>query len=527
MQTPDGRRRLVPRGVLTDQGVGEAFGGSVLILDLFAAQKILGAPGGISSIDVVVDPGDDVETVAARLRAAVPAHLGIRTRAARHADLRGLVESFQTMMNALAAMGLLFAGLITANRLATVYQRRTGELGVLRSQGMSPAWARRTLVMEAFVLSGAGVLLGLPVGLGLAQIIVAPVAGTLSLTIGQVVGVSWVPAALPAFAWTALFGVTAGVGSAWLPARVAVRRSVSAVLSGADRRDPWPRSRKGLLARNFILLLFFALATFEIVRGATQGAPVLMVLACVAFAFAVQPGLRLAVEPISRVCGPAARIGVQDQSRVPSRAWGAAGVLMAGVALVVWITTMASSFETYVVGQLMQTRRADLVLEKPLGPDGEPPRMHGALLDRVRAVPGVATARGYVSLNAGVDGPGLLAVDPEAFLDDRLGRWLVDSSAFPDALERVAAGTAVLADRTFLRTRNAEVGDEVEIQTPRGQLHLPLAGVTFAQFNSPRGDIFLSRDLYRRYWKDENVSRIYVVIAAGESLGRVAERANL
>ncbi len=524
VQTPDGRRKLVPRGVLTDQGVGEAFGGSVLILDLFAAQRILGASGGISSIDVVVDPGADVEVVATRLRAAVPSHLGIRTRAARHADLHGLVESFQTMMNALAAMGLILAGLITANRLATVYQRRMGELGVLRSQGMSPSWARRTLVLEALVLSCGGVLLGLPLGLGLAQVLVAPVAGTLSLTIGQVVGVARVPAALPAFAWTAVFGITSGVGAAWFPARVAVRRSVSAVLAGADRRDPWPRSRGGLMARNTILLLFSALATLELVRGPTAMAPILMVVACIAFTFAVEPGLRLAVEPISRLGGPAARIGVQDQSRMPSRAWGAAGVLMAGVALVVWITTMASSFETYVVGQLMQTRRADLVLEKPLGPDGEPPRIHGAILDTVRAIPGVSTARGYVSLNAGGEGPGLLAVDSEAFLDGRLGQWLVDPSAFSDALERVAAGTAVLADRTFLRTRHTEVGDEVEIQTPRGHLRLPLAGVTFAQFNSPRGDVFLSRDLYRRYWRDENVSRIYVVLEEGETPGRVAGR---
>src|SRR5207249_4204957 len=63
------------RGVLPPGGVGRAFGGNLILMDVVGAQLVLGEDGLIDQVDVTLAPGVGVEDVEQRLRAALPAGL--------------------------------------------------------------------------------------------------------------------------------------------------------------------------------------------------------------------------------------------------------------------------------------------------------------------------------------------------------------------------------------------------------------------------------------------------------------------
>src|SRR5262249_26359149 len=62
LRTPVGMRTFTVRGILPPGGVGRAFGGNLLLLDVVGAQAILGREGQIDQIDVALAADTDVDS---------------------------------------------------------------------------------------------------------------------------------------------------------------------------------------------------------------------------------------------------------------------------------------------------------------------------------------------------------------------------------------------------------------------------------------------------------------------------------
>jgi putative ABC transport system permease protein len=523
VETALGRHRLVARGLLDDSGVAGA--GNLLVMDLYAAQEAVGATARVSQIDVVAEDPAAADTVRAALVAKLPSHLDVARVADRKHELARAASAFQAMLDVLAAMGLVLAVLITANRLTTLYQARLWELGVLRALGMSPGALVRGLVAEALLVSALGVLVGLPLGIGFAQLIVQPVADTMSLNLQQVVTASHVAVRPLPLLLAGGAGLLAGALAALRPALRASRARIVTVLAAARMRDTLPEGRVkqglrlGLAVAAVALLALQALAH----TGATAG--LTMICVAIAGALAVEPVLRWVSRPLGALLGSAARIGVEDQGRAPRRAVGAAIVLMAGVAVVVSIGSMSSSFEAYVVRNLMLDRESDLSVDSAFNDlaIGDDARLDDTILERLAAIPGVH------AVGAGVNGvslrpeTGFVAVDPIRFRERRFGTWPLADGAWPDALERVARGEAVLADATLVSRRGLTIGAPVQISTPSGVLELPLAGITPTKFRSPSGDVMLSREIYQRWWHESTITQAFLVLEPGASAVAVTD----
>jgi len=523
IETAQGRRTVTVRGLLDESGVASAAGGNLLVMDLFAAQELLGASGRVSQIDVVVAPGAALEDVLSALQARLPSHLDVSRVLDRKREFARAAGAFQAILDVVAAMGLVLAALITANRLSTVYQARLWEMGVLRALGTRPAALVRSLMTESALLALIGVALGLPLGWAFAQLIVHPLADTMSLNLQQVVAASAVaPRPLPLLI-AGVAGLASGLVAALVPALRASRASVVAVLAAGRTREAWPEGRVKRSARAGLILGALALIGLQLVTevGTLAGAT----MACVALAgaFAVEPALRLASRWLGALLGPAARIGVEDQSRAPSRAVGATIVLMAGVAIVIWIGSMARSFEAYVVENLMLDRQADLVVDSGFNDlaVGDDARLGGDVLAKLAAIPGVRAVGAGVNAVSLQPETGIVAADPQRFVDPDFGAWPLERGALPDALARVSRGEALLADATLVARRRLAIGQGVRLTTPAGVLELPLAGVTPTKFRSPAGDVMFSRDLYRRYWGDDSITQAFVLLAPGTSADEV------
>ena len=117
---------------------------------------------------------------------------------------------FATLVSALAALAVLLACIGLYGLMAYNVTRRTSEIGVRMALGAQPRDVARSVLREALLLAGVGVLVGVPAALGVAQLIKSQLYG--------------VPAYDPlTFVAGTLVLLAVAVIAAWLPARRASR----------------------------------------------------------------------------------------------------------------------------------------------------------------------------------------------------------------------------------------------------------------------------------------------------------------
>lgn len=529
IRTPQGRTQLKIRGVLSDRGVSGAFAGRLLIMDLFAAQMMFGAQDRITQIDARVSSHRGIPEALRQLRAVLPPHISVEPVGAKRAGLSRMVAGFQAMLNGISVLGLLLGGIITANRMTTVYQERMWEMGVLRGLGWSPRGLVLELLAEAILLAAIAVGIGLVLGVMFARVIVGPVGDTMALNFKQLgqADLTRVDARLIPLGIAAIAGTAAALLATWLPARHSARATIAALKARRRRRDPPPDT----LWRRWSAILGPTAALAALAATWLYGSGIAGAVAMVALLFSgtvlLRPALVVVGRVVGSVLGEAAAVGVRDQSRAPSRAIGAAAILMVGVGLVVWIGCTGGSFERFVVNSLMTTRQGDLVIDSALndqfGAVGEnEPRLEEGILNDLRAVPGISLVGADVSARSLEPETGILAIDPIRLREGAFGTWILHAGSDSGALEKVAASEGVLADTNLVANRGLRIGEATAVMTPNGRLVLPLVGVVEPSFQSPSGDLILSRELYRQYWGDRTVTRIFAVLAAHADKEEVA-----
>ena len=533
IQAPSGQQVLTVRGVIEDEGIGSAFGGELGIMDIVSAQAAFVAERKISQIDVRVENPAKLDQVASRLRAALPDHLVVESFEAQKTRIRELISGFQLMMDFMSGLGLILAAVITGNRLSTIYQARMWEIGALRALGASPRGLVHSFLAEAFVIVALGCAVGLPMSILFAEFLLQPITETTTLNFKQLgthltqpseVIVTPAPLLLAAFA-----GLVSALVAAWLPARRATKVPVHEALSRGRSRRTVAESRYQRRAR-FVLpplaLGALALQAYGIAEAGALG----IVLLPIAAALWITPGLRLFSKVVGDRLGAAAGVGLEDQSLVPSRATGAAGVIVAGIGFVGFIAIAGASFERYVVGSLMQTRNGDLIVDSRFNEgataSGEnEPRLDESIVPLLEAIPGVRLAGAGTFARAYDPELGLITIDPIRFRNREFGDWNVSPGALPNVLERAASGELVLIDETLASARNLEPGDTLRINTPRGGLETVVGGITRARsFQSPNGDVILSRALYREAWNDHTVTRVLLLLSEASAVDVVRER---
>jgi putative ABC transport system permease protein len=112
------------------------------------------------------------------------------------------------------------------------------------------------------------------------------------------------------------------------------------------------------------------------------------------------------------------------------------------------------------------------------------------------------------------------AYDPRYFLEGRFGRWVLAAGSPADVWPRVGRGEAVTVSHGFAARFDVLPGDVLVLDTPRGVLRRPVAGVA-EEFVSAGGSVQMSRVLYDAYWVDTQISAALVVAEPGRDLASV------
>jgi putative ABC transport system permease protein len=529
LDTPTGHRRFTVRALLEPTGIARVYGGTLLVMDLDAAEAAFTRPGFVNRIDVVVDRDAEVDRVAAAIAAALPSGLRVQRPEQRKADLQAAMRALQLLLQSFALVALVTAGLIAFSRLSVVFSARAWQIGVLRASGVRRRVVWRELVKESALLGAVGVAIGIPAGIGLARLILPVIATTTALNFKLVAPQTELQVRPASLLLAALLGIGAAVGAALLPAWRAARVSiVDTIRSRGGEADAAPRRGALALCAGLAVALAAALTVQWQTRNAVWGL-IATGLVAVVTALAARPlflvATRTALAALAARLAPTARLATATAAQSPRRCALCVALLGVGLGSVLWLGTIAHSFGATTVGVLSQAMRADLVVgSSHIGVAYLEVPVDGGLAGEVAALDGVQSVVAVRLTDWTYRGEtiALDAFDPEYFTADTHGRWPLLGHPSADVWEAVARGEAVIASSNFLQNLQARVGDRITLDTPNGPLTLRVAAET-SDFASPRGTLEMSRAAYERWWNDPQITRLLVRTVRADDAARVRD----
>jgi putative ABC transport system permease protein len=368
---------------------GVLFGATAVLVDKATAVRDFAPDGTVASISLGAAPGVSQKDLRTAVADVLPSDTEAVTGAAVDAESESAVQEglgfFTTFLLVFAGVALFVGSFIIANTFTMLIGQRARELALLRALGASRNQVLGSVLGEAAVVGVVGSVLGMGLGILVAQGAKAAIRGFLGVDIG---------ASLPVTASTLLISLAVGtlvtMASAILPARRAARTAPVAAMRGDT-----PIAQKGLRRRGVtgavLLALGSTLLTLCVVRDSVP-----WVLAGVGSFLAVlgmlvgaplftRPVVRVVAWPFVVVSGVVARLARQNALRVPRRTAATASALMVGLALVAGISVLAQSVKASVTEGVTNELTSDFVLSG--GTSTVPPNV----AEEARELPQVAS----------------------------------------------------------------------------------------------------------------------------------------
>src|SRR5581483_3448499 len=184
------------------------------------------------------------------------------------------------------------------------------------------------------------------------------------------------------------------------------------------------------------------------------------------------------------------------------RASPAVAALGVGLGAVLLFGILGRSFARSVAAQLAARFQAPLVVHSAFMSGGwVPASVRDDIVSEIVGLPGVALASGqHISEVPYRDGSvSIFSYDPPCFRDPHVCRWPLAAGASPDALERVAAGEAVLIAGSIAREYGIGPGDAIVLGSPSGSQEFRVVAIAGEE---PARAVIMSRARYAGAWKD-------------------------
>ncbi len=364
-----------------------ASGAALAVMDIGAAQDLLGQSGKLSRIDLQLQPGLDPVAVASRLRADPrwPAGLMVQPPADAAGSVSNLSRAYRVNLTVLALVALFTGAFLVFSVLALSVRKRAQQFALLGVLGLPARDRLRLVLTESLMLGLVGSLLGIVLGTALAWLALRWLGGDL--------GGGYFKGVAPRLQWSTgaaagygFLGVLAAIVGAWVPAASAARLAPAPTLKGVGlpaRGHDHPWLALGLLLASVLLALAPAL------WGMALAAYLAIALLLIGGISALPSWIALLYDRLAPLLGHRLlpMLAIERARRVRGGAAVAISGVVASLSLAVALTVMVASFRNSVQDWLDVVLPADLYLR--LGAGFEGPGFSSDLVDAVRALPGV------------------------------------------------------------------------------------------------------------------------------------------
>ncbi|MCC5858533.1 MAG: FtsX-like permease family protein [Ectothiorhodospiraceae bacterium] len=470
----------------------------VVVMDVGAAQELLGRSGWLDRVDLILEDSAAVE----RIRALLPADAQLLEAEARNAALQQMTEAFQLNLTAFSLLALMVGAFLIFNTMTFSVVQRRQLLGLLRAVGVTRGQVFRLILMEALLIGAVGTLAGLGLGVAIAHVLLDLVGRTINdlyfmLSISE----------LSLSPWSLGKGLVLGLGmtviAALRPAAEATATPPRAALSravleqGVGRRVPVAALAGILMACGGGLLV----VVLDGLMPAFAGLFLVILGWALVVPLAMRWLLRGLVRPLGRLAGLSGRMAARGVDAGLSRTGVAAAALTVAVAAVVGVGTMVDSFRHTFAAWLDATLRADVYVSVP----GNAP-LRPEAVDALIATEGVAywSSARYGRVASGEQRHRLrvFRLPPEAETAFRF-RAGVPGEAWNAFREE----EVVFLTEPFAYHQALTVGDALPLATPRGERTFRVAAVVY-DYSTSEGAIMMSRETYDRFWDDPVVNSL-------------------
>lgn len=492
LPTPTGLATLEIVGLLPHRRIP---GNEVVLVPLAQAQKLLDAPNKINVIDANFDSAEEARRtqIEDSLRAALGKNYTIGVIQSG-AEILTNIKTAQAIMNFLGTLGLLMGGFIIFNTFRTIVAERRRDIGMLRAIGASQRTILTLILVEGLLQGIIGTALGLLLGYAF---------GSFALSLANSVGQQFLNISVGSPAVTVglvVLSIAMGVGvtliAGLLPARAASRVSPLEALRPSVSEALF----KPLTTISFwVGVVCVALAIAAILSGNASFVSVGALLFVVGLVL-IGPAL---VQPIARLFGALlalafARAGTSELAegnltRQPSRAAVTASTTMIALAIVVMASSILNSVSGTFINMLKNSLSSDYLLMPPtIAVWGMNVGAQPQLAETLRQVDGVAVVSTMRFAASEVDGVavGVLGIEPETYAQ-------TSDLAFADgdkasAFAALNSGRNAIINGVLKATARLNVGDEIVLLTPSGEVTYKIVAVASDYLNAKTTTLYIS-----------------------------------
>lgn len=515
---------LIVSGIMASNGLGQAYNGHLILMDIANSQQLFQQSGQIHAIEIALPQTIPptladrytnrtayVATVNAQLRETLPDYVTVTTPQLKGQQTEELVNAFQLNLTALSIIALLVAMFLIYNTMSMAMLRRRGDIGTLRTLGLTKRRIFTLYLTEVSLLGVVGSLLGVGLGLLLALVTVKGVASTV-----EVLYTGLPTVGLTINGWKVLQAFALGVVITILSGAIPVWASTNVPPASATRRGDYERQVNALLANKPWLLpaiagTAFAGAYWASLQPPIDGFPLfghacsfLLVLGSALLMPVLLPAIfKVVIKPIVKVVyGWWGDLACRQLIGSLGRTSVAVASLMVAVAMAVSLSVMIHSFRETVHDWVATSITSDIWIEADGRNVANKRRLSPSVVAVISSVEDVAAVDPFLEMPIQYNGqPTDMAIGDFEIFRDYGHLTFLSGDSMTTVMTRAIDHGGVLVTEPFANRHHLTQGDVLELPTPTGTGRFPIAGV-YRDFASERGYITMSRKLFQQYWPD-------------------------
>jgi len=497
---------------------------NLCLTDISTAQTLLQKTGFLSRIDFIFKQTPEDQQLLKALLTQLPPGFQLKPAGAREAMAEQMTLAFELNLSALSWLALIVGMFLIYNMMTFSVVQRHRFFGLLRATGVVKSEILTLILAEAVILGILGSVLGIGMGIALADSMVALISRSINdlyyTTKVQEVIMSWV-------SLTKAVGLGIGVTllSALQPAREAMSHSASLML----RRSASEIRFKSLLphlsgfgvaslligslvlmsSKNHILLSYIGILLIII------GASLLTPLALVGFIKTLNP-------LVGAIWGASGRLALGHILSEFSRSSVAIAALALAVGATFAVGTMIGSFRHTVVSWLEERLKADIYISAPsLVSRRNDALLPNDILARYKNVEGIQDFSYYREIKIPVDSQEISIIG--IHLTGQNKPTYKFKSGDPKTIwKKLSSGNHIIITEPFAFKHRLEVGDSFSLPTRQGHTQFVVQGIYY-DYGSDLGFITMPYEQFQKFWPTKRFSAISVNAKPGVDINRLAE----
>lgn len=525
LKVPKGVKRVTARGMLTPKGFAEAFGGNLMVVDVYAAQDLFGRGRRFDRIDVRLEEGTSVAQGTATLEKALGPAYRVETPGKRGEQIEKIVANFVAGFNVSSGFALAIGIFLIFNAFNVAVNRRRRDIGTLRALGATPRQVQLLFLAEALVIGLAGGLLGTLAGTTFSQVFLK-MMGQTSETLYGVTSSGVVRLPPLVVMQSMLLGIAASLLGAWGPALTASRISpTEAFAKGAFQARP-PGSSFLRIAAGAVTLGGAFLMALKPPFGGNPFIFTELLLGGAGIVLLVGPLARLLllflVPLVTRFAPVAGRLAGDTLLGNARRTSGTIMAMALSLTFVLGLGGYMGSTKKALERWMNDSLTCDLFVRASANFNRPDFLFPGGLREELLKVPGVKSVESFRAIRPLYQGHQIIIASIE--IDPLLERMKYDfTQGDVDSMRRglTMEGKCVVSDN-FSRRFKLGVGQSVELATPEGKVSFTIAAVV-RDYGSDQGTVLLDRSQFLRFWQDDRVDIYDVSVLPGTPVGQVRE----